>query len=254
MIGRFPSGLSWTVVDSTPVPAEVPSMRRKKGGALFILVLNIYGAALLIAAWPNGSDFGRLQPIHEASRELFRQLHTRSASYVFSGNRGAWKRQALCISVLGIDGSGGQRELYETYPECITPDFRIFEDTFDVLLMRSGHSREMKGFLGANARELGNELRVLRRSPALDRVSRYFCYSQHVKNGDIVEVNLHWKIAQVNYRSGKTRQDSMHVHSYDCQKDRAIRRFRQDKFRKKPKRKHSRARQRDQELKSGEGK
>lgn len=190
------------------------------------LVLNVYAAALLIAACPNGEAFGPLRPIHTASRDLFDLLKTRSASYVFSGNRGAWKRKALCIVAVGTDSAGNQEQLYESYPDCVIPNVRLVEDTFYVLLMRIGYSKEMKGLLGTSKKNRDEEIQRLQSSRSLDRVSQYFCSSRLVHRGqlqDLQRVDLLWTAEQIRYGTWEVRRNSIHAHAFDCAKDRRIR-------------------------------
>ncbi len=211
--------------DSSPLPSR--SAWWKVLLRLFQFgLLNVYAAALLIAAWPNGKDFGALRPLHQASRDLFDTLKTRSASYVFSGKRGKWKRKSLCIVAVGTDSKGHHEDLYETYPNCEVPNVRIFEDTFYVLLMRTGNSREMKRFLGASKEQTKKELRQLQRSSSMDRVSRYFCNSNLVNHGsltDLKRVDLLWQTEQIHYDTSEVRQDLLHAHAFDCQKNKRIR-------------------------------
>lgn len=190
-----------------------------------LVVLNLYAAALLIAAWPNGADFGPLRPFHTASRDLFDVLKTRSASYVFSGNRGAWKRKALCIVAIGTDSQGKQEKLYESHPDCVVPDVRLFEDTFYVLLMRIGYSSEMKRLLGASKKRREKEIRRLQTSGSLDRVSQYFCSSRLVGHGslkDLERVDLLWSAEQIHYGTWKVKRDAIHAHAFNCVKNRRV--------------------------------
>jgi hypothetical protein len=184
------------------------------------VVLNIYAAALIIAAWPNGEDFGALRPVHQSSLDLFDRLKIRSGTAVFSGNRGAWKRKSLCISVLGTNDQSQPVTLYQSYPHCEVPDIRVFEDTFYVLLMRAGHGLEMKRFLGASSKGVHKELLRLQNSGSLDRASKYFCESELSGAKEFKAVDILWEVKQVHYGSGKVRTDLVHAHSYDCRKKR----------------------------------
>lgn len=190
-------------------------------------ILNVYAAALIIAAWPNGNDFGELRPIHQASLNLFDQLKIRSGTAVFAGNRGAWKRKSLCVAVVGTNQQDEAITLYQNYPDCVVPNIRFFEDTFNVLLMRAGYSTEMKRFLGASKKGTQKELRLLQNSSSLDRASQYFCYSQQASNEELKSVDMLWEVKQVHYGTGKVRTDRLHAHSFDCKsKRRASRSYR----------------------------
>ena len=213
---------------AVPSPATVSSRIWSRAVRLLVLALfSIYAAALLIAAWPDGEDFGPARPIHQASRDLFDILRTRSASYVFSGKRGKWKRKSLCIVAVGTDAAGNQTKLYETYPNCEVPSVRIFEDTSYVLLMRTGNPREMRRFLGAGKKKGRKLLGKLQQSSRLDRVSKYFCDSMLVERGplsDLQRVDLIWDARQIHYDTSEIHRDLLHVHAYDCQRKQRIRR------------------------------
>ena len=190
---------------------------------LLLLLLSLYGAGLIFAAWPSGDDFGPLKPLHVQTRSLIHSLKFRAGVEVFAGNRGLWKRRSLCVTVAGTDDTANSRTLYESYPNCITPDLRVLEDPFFVLLMRAGHTSEMKRFLGASEKDTKKELKNLRESGRLDRVSNYFCDSPLVENEGVVNVDLLWQVEQIHYKTGKIRQDLFHAHSYNCRTKRSNR-------------------------------
>jgi len=96
---------------------------------------------------------------------------------------------------------------------------RVFEDTFNVLLMRAGYPREMKPFLGASSKRTRKELNKLQRSGTLDRVSRYFCQSPLAAAKRPQSVDILWEVKQVHYGTGQVRTDLFYAHSFDCKRN-----------------------------------
>lgn len=195
-------------------------MRGSVERVVFLPVLMTWSVALVVGALPNVVRPRLLDRAATMSRRMFRAVGTRPASEVFSGRRGNRKRRTHCAVVEGVRTDGTHVHLYASYPGC-KPFNRLWDDIFNVLMMRYVGNRLIEGVM--RGRERQEALGRVRTAKKLDRVSQYFCDADPDPGGAPVErIYIHWYSEFIEYDTGRVVSHADNVHQWSCGSGRRV--------------------------------
>ena len=149
---------------------------------------------------------------------MFRRLQLQPSQAVFPGRYGSWKRRTACWTVLGVTADKEVRTLHATYEGCHYPLVRWRNRTFDTTLTRLNQGAMSRMNL---PKRRAKQLKKLRKSRSMSRISRFFCRSDLVEGGaDVERIYALWLNEGVHYPTGKVSTAVHVVHQYDCKRSR----------------------------------
>lgn len=185
-------------------------------------LLGLYWVALVLSSLPSEVSPDAIRPAKRLARRLFDTLHVRSASFVFAGRRGRWKRGQFDLRVLGETASGELEGVYR-YRKGHQDDLRIVQKLEQPLVFKSLHFDRINTIImEPNIDRVPEKLHRARYTREAVRMATFFCHSSHAGNGRFENIYIGITWTALDYKTGGSVRQTAMLRTMHCPSGREV--------------------------------